>query len=352
MFPRRGDDQGPLIVGEIGVNHDGLADRALGLARLAIEAGADAVKFQFFEAERLVGTGSDLAGYQARRGETDARAMLARLELSVDELRPAVDYVREQGRVAIATVFSRELVEGVEGLGFDAYKAASPDVINRPLLERLIETGKPLLVSTGAADEHEVERAIGWIEDPARTDEIALLQCVSSYPTSDEHAALGGILALRRLYDGPVGYSDHTITVDTGALAIAAGAVVLEKHFTDDRRRPGPDHGSSLEPEAFAEYAALARRAWSMVGVEAKLIQACERDVRRVARQSIVAARDLPIGHVIAGPDLTTARPTGGIEPWRLDDLIGQTLMRAVRAGDPLLDAHFSDEPTVERRTA
>jgi N,N'-diacetyllegionaminate synthase len=341
------------IIAELGVNHDGSPGKLLQMIEAAAEAGADAVKFQFFRADLLMSRASRLAAYQAEAGESDPLEMLRRLELSAAEMAPAVKRAQELGLHAIATVFSAQLVDEAEVLGLDAYKTASPDIINRPLLERLIATGKPLIVSTGAATLDEVVRAVEWLKDAPGG--VALLQCVSAYPTTAENAAIAGMLPLMQIegFDGPVGYSDHTVEVDTGSAAARLGAAILEKHFTASRAAQGPDHAASLEPAEFRVYATLARdesmmRLWMADkaprendrrwGPAEKRVLPCEEDVRRVSRQSLVSRGALAAGQVLRESDVTVKRPGTGIEPWRLGEVIGRRLARAVEADVPLTD--------------
>lgn len=328
----------PYIIAEIGVNHDGDPARAVALTRLAASAGADAIKLQLFEASRLMSGASRLAVYQAAAGEHDPLAMLRRLELSIDDMRPCVDTAHALGMHAIVSVFSVELVDVAERLPWDAYKTASPDVIHRPLLETLARTGKPLIVSTGAATIDEIRRAADWLKP--WLSGLALLQCVSSYPTPLEHAELGGILALQRAFAPlPIGYSDHTPDTATGAAAAALGAVILEKHFTDNRNAKGPDHAASLDPAGFAEYCRLARAAAAQPpAVEAvKRVLEIEGDVRSVSRQSIVPRRPLGRGTLLAREDLTFKRPGTGLPPFELDRVLGRRILRDVAADVPLV---------------
>lgn len=329
------------VIAEVGVNHDGSADRAVELVDAAADAGADAVKFQLFKAELLMSGASRLAAYQAGAGERDPLAMLRRLELSVDDLRPAVARAGRRGVHAIVTVFSTPLVDQAESLGWDAYKTASPDVIHRPLLSRLERTGRPLVLSTGAATMDEVIRAVGWLGDA--NPRLSVLQCVSCYPVEDPDAALGGIGALRDAFPAlPIGYSDHTRRTDTGGCAAALGACLLEKHLTYDRAAAGPDHAASLDPDQFREYVRLARGgalaagAEILVGPREKRVLACERDVRAVSRQSVCSARELPPGHTVTHGDLTVKRPGSGIEPFQLESLVGRKVRRTVVADRPL----------------
>jgi N,N'-diacetyllegionaminate synthase len=223
-----------------------------------------------------------------------------------------------------------------ETLAWDAYKTASPDIINRPLLEALAATGKPLIVSTGASTLDEVTRGVGWL---ARTrDRLAVLQCVSSYPAPAE--ALGGVGAIARATGLVTGYSDHTPGTGTGASAVGVGAAILEKHLTYDTRAQGPDHAASLDGAGMTSYvAALPDRVPPIAGVGEKRVLDCERDVREVSRQSLVATRDLTKGEVITPADLTIKRPGTGIEPFRMGEVVGAAVARPVEADLPLTPA-------------
>lgn len=315
----------PYVIAELGVNHDGRPDKAIALVEAAAGAGADAVKLQLFRAEMLMSRAARLAEYQRAAGEHDPIEMLRRLELNAESMKAAAGRARELAMHAIVTVFSVPLVEAAEKIGFDAYKTASPDIVHRPLLARLAATGKPMIVSTGAATLGEVERAAAWLED---VEDLAFLQCVSAYPTPEDRAALGGIVCLAGELDRPVGYSDHTTRAETGGLAAAAGACLLEKHLTLDRAAPGPDHAASLEPADFARYVELARLAQRMLGPSVKEAQEIERDVRTVSRQSMVAARAVKKGEVIRAEDLAFKRPGGGLEPWRAGWAVGKRAAR------------------------
>lgn len=325
------------VIAEIGVNHDGDPARALSLTEDAARAGADAIKLQFFETDRLTSGAARLAAYQASAGETDPLTMLRRLELAIEDMAPVVDRAHELGIHAIVTVFSVELVEVAQSLAWDAYKTASPDIVHRPLLDRLAETGRPMIVSTGASTLDEVERAAGWLG--SARDRLAFLQCVSAYPAPA--SALDGIGAIAGATGLTVGYSDHTQSEDTGGEAVERGAAILEKHLTYDRGAAGPDHAASLEPEGLARYVGLAQqRAVSQpTGIGEKHLLDVERDVRRVSRQSIVAARAIRSGEVIGPSDVTFKRPGTGLEPWRVGELVGRCASRDVAVDAPFVEA-------------
>lgn len=347
---RISSDDPVYIIAELGVNHDGSVDRALELVDSAASAGADAVKLQVFRAELLMSRASRLAAYQRAAGETDPAEMLRRLELSHEDMLRIIDRAHARSVHAIATVFSLELAGDAARQPWDGFKTASPDIIHRPLLGALAATGRPLIVSTGASSMQEVHRSAEWLA--GASERLAFLQCVSSYPARDEDAAVGAIASLIQELKLPIGYSDHTRGTTTGALAVRCGACVLEKHLTYSRDARGPDHAASLEPQGFREYADRARGAWrdraetiqlsaadrAMMGDMAKRIQECELDVRRVSRQSIIAARRIDQGERFTREMVAYKRPGTGLEPWRTDELIGRAAARAIEADSPITE--------------
>ncbi|UCD73941.1 MAG: N-acetylneuraminate synthase family protein [Phycisphaerales bacterium] len=329
-----GPGEPPYIVAEIGVNHDGSVQKAIELVQAAKDAGADAVKLQLYETDRLLSKAAKLAAYQKESGASDPFEMLRRLEMSADDMEPIVAYAHAAGLQAVVSIFSVELVPLAEELKFDAYKTASPDIINRPLIEAMMSTRKPLLLSTGAASASEVADATEWLGGHPHI----MLHCVSAYPTPDDRAALAARIALSRINPRALGYSDHTQSLDTGALAVASGACLLERHITYDRSAPGPDHAASLDPQGFAEYVRLVHRAAKMCGHAEKRVLDVEQDVRNVSRQSLTATADLPAGHLLHSEDITIKRPGTGISPARLQSIIGRRLARRVEADMPICE--------------
>lgn len=334
-----GPGANPFIIAEIGVNHDGDMACARELVRAAKLAGADAAKFQMFDAAMLMSLDSVLAVYQRERGARDPRELLQGLQLAPERLGDLADECVKVGIVPMVTVFSLPLVARAREQAWKAFKMASPDIVNLPLLREIAALGRPMVASTGAATRDEVARASRWL---ASHENLAFLQCTSSYPTRDDRAAIGGMHEIAAITGRVVGYSDHTASIDTGAVAVAAGASILEKHLTYDREAKGPDHAASLDPRQFAAYVQLARRAARMVGAPVKELQDVERDVRRVSRQSLVAVRDLPAGHLVTPADLTVKRPGTGICASRFDEVVGRRLARAVEADRVLAEADIA----------
>lgn len=322
------------LIAEIGVNHDGDLGVARRLIESAAEVRADAVKFQFFRPDRLLSNQAELAGYQQGKAKSQ-RELLEPLALSIDQLGLLVEHAHGCGLAAVVTPFSPEDPAELAPLGLDAIKTASPDAVNVPLLEACAAVGLPLLISTGTCDLDELEPAAVLLRGhPAGG---ALLHCVSSYPTPIEQAQLGGIGAMHDRLNLPVGYSDHTPAIHTGALAVMAGAVVIEKHLTHDRSAPGPDHAASLDVESMRDYVALVRGAQQAMGLRVKEATPIERDVRRVSRQSVCVVRDLSAGHLLSAGDLTVKRPGTGLPAAELGALVGRRLARAVGANDLLM---------------
>ncbi|MDD4889596.1 MAG: N-acetylneuraminate synthase family protein [Phycisphaerae bacterium] len=310
-----------FVVAEAGVNHNGKLTTAIRLVHAAADAGADAIKFQAFSADRLVTAAAPAATYQKA---SDQRSMLAQLELSPLELAQVKAECDALGLIFLATPFSPRDVANLHGMGVSAIKISSPDVANPPLLRIAAATGLPIILSTGASTMDEVERAVDTL-DKGGCRELALLHCVSTYPTPQNACNLRTVFTLGETFRCPVGFSDHTLEPDTATFAVAAGATVLEKHFTLGRSQFGPDHFFSLEPAELTAYIAAARRAEAVLGHGRREPADSEQEVRRVARSSVVSAQRIAAGTKIERSMLTIKRPAGGIEPARLDELIGKT---------------------------
>jgi N-acetylneuraminate synthase/N,N'-diacetyllegionaminate synthase len=323
-----GPDEPLFVIAEAGVNHDGRLDRALQMIRSAADAGADAVKFQAFSAQGLVTAGAPSAGYQ--QASSDQRALLGELELSPLELAQAKAECESLGLTFLATPFGPRDVADLFAMGVAAIKIASPDVANPPLLRVAAETHLPIILSTGASTLAEVTAAADTLAD-AGCEQLVLLHCVSSYPTEPGDCNLRTIRTLADAVGAPVGFSDHTTGAETGALAVAAGACLLEKHFTLSRGGgPSPDHFFSLEPAELGDYVASARHAQRMMGHGRREPADAEADVRAVARSSVVSAVAIPAGTPIRPDMLAVKRPGGGIEPGRIDELVGRTAGRDI----------------------
>jgi N,N'-diacetyllegionaminate synthase len=314
-----------LVVAEVGVNHDGSMERALSLVDAAIQAGADAVKFQMFRADELVTAAAPTAAYQQEAcGATSQREMLTKLELAFESFAHLRDYCDRKDVLYFATPFSVADVGRLVKLSVPALKIASTDLTNPVLLQAAVDTGLPMIVSTGASSGEEIRSNISRLLASGATGRLVLLHCVSCYPTPLHAANLRAVAALGRASGVPCGFSDHTTSTQTGAWAVCAGACLLEKHLTLDRGASGPDHAMSLDPESFRIYVENVRLAETALGTGELGMSELERPVREVAGRSVVSRCDITRGTVLNAGCLDVKRPGGGIEPGRLDELLGR----------------------------
>jgi N-acetylneuraminate synthase/N,N'-diacetyllegionaminate synthase len=326
-----------FVIAELGVNHDGSRDRATELVAMAAACGADAVKLQLFRADRLMHPSATFAAYQRDRvNAPDPAEMLRKYELNDDAVADVVRATRRLNLVPLATPFSPEDVDLIDRLDLPAVKIASPDLVNPVLLGRAAQLRRPMLVSTGAATMEEVARTVGWVD--AWDVPLALLHCVSSYPAAPTNANLTWIVQLASAFGVPVGYSDHTTVTCAGAVAVAMGATVVEKHLTYDRGAAGPDHSASADPQQFSRYVKLIREAEALRGDPScgKQVLPAEADVRAVSRQSLVLRRALRRGEVVERGDLTVQRPGAGIPAAMVEQVVGRRTLSAIPAGTML----------------
>ena len=317
-----------LIIAEIGNNHEGsytLAEEKIGLAA---EAGADAVKFQTIIPEKLVSV-----------QQKERIQQLKKYQLSYDEFTKLSKKAENEGVIFLSTPFDLDSAIFLNDI-VPAYKIASGDNDFFPLIEVIAKTGKPIIMSTGLANIDEVKQSVKFIKniwDNQNIDqELALLHCVSSYPTPLENANL---LAIRELENiaGIVGYSDHTLGIDAAILSVAVGARIIEKHFTiDNNYSDFHDHKLSANPEDFKEMVEKIRLAEKTLGSGIKKPSPEELENRIKIRRSIVAKHDFPTGHKISIDDLDWVRPGDGIRPGEENKVIGKTMKRAFIAGEKI----------------
>jgi len=323
-----------FVIAEAGVNHNGDLGTALRLIDAAAEAGADAVKFQTFRADRLVTAQAPKADYQARNTGSDGsqQAMLRALELDEPMHRELMAHCARRGLLFLSTPFEESSADLLERLDLPAFKLPSGEITNLPFLAHVARKGRPIILSTGMADLGEVERALAVLRaegDPP----VALLHCVSAYPTEPRDANLRAMATLALAFQVPVGYSDHTTGLEIPLAAVALGACILEKHITLDRSLPGPDQIASLEPRDLKRLVAGVRAVESALGHGRKEPAACERNTAEVARKSLVTARPLAAGSTLGAEDLVLMRPGTGLDASFLPALAGRTLARALPAG-------------------
>lgn len=330
-----------FVIAEAGVNHNGDVARARALVDAAVAAGADAVKFQTFKAERVVSHLAPKAAYQrATTGSGESQLeMVRKLELSQAEFRQLKQHCDAKGIVFLSTPFDHPSVDFLDDLGVPAFKVPSGEITNLPLLSDIASRAKPVVLSTGMSDLDEVDRAITTLAShgcPA----LAVLHCVSNYPADPRDANLRAMATMQAEFNRPVGFSDHTTGIDIALAAVALGASVIEKHFTLDKTLPGPDHRASLDPDELHSLVVGVRRVEQALGDGIKLAKSSEADTRLVARRSLFLCEALPAGRDIDTDKLVALRPAGGIEPSQIDTLVGRRVAHDLAAGAML---HWSD---------
>jgi N,N'-diacetyllegionaminate synthase len=315
----------PYIIAEVGVNHNGDLGQALRLAEVARQAGANCVKFQAFTAEGLAVRSAPKATYQESCGSSGESQydMLCRYELTEDdfvELKQCCDKLNIDFMV---TPFSKDWVQILHELGVNTIKIGSGNLHSPLLLKATGKTGLPVVLSSGMSDIDDLEWAVNTLYDNGTRD-LAILHCVSLYPTPLAQANLRAMQTIVDSFDVPVGYSDHTEDLITGALAVMAGAAMLEKHFTLDKGADGPDHAMSLSPDELAEYIRLARQAASSLGDGRKEVLAEEEQVKAAVQMSVVAKDTIQAGSTINETMLEEKRPATGIPAEDIYDVVGQ----------------------------
>jgi len=331
-----------FLIAEAGVNHNGDLNLALQLVDAAAAAGVDAVKFQTFDATRVVSPVAPQAEYQRTNTGTQESQleMVRRLELSPEEFATVRQRCLDQGVLFLSTPFDEGSADLLEDLGVPGFKVGSGDLTNHRFLVFLAAKGRPLLVSTGMASLEEVEAAVAAIR-AAGNPPICLFHCVSNYPADPVDCNLKAMATLRERFCCPVGWSDHTLGSHVACAAVALGAELIEKHFTLDRSMPGPDHRASLEPGELRDLVRQIRDVEDALGDGLKAPRDSERNTADVARRSLHASRNIQAEHRILAGDLVVLRPGTGISAERIDDVIGRRAVRDVSAGQMLSESDF-----------
>lgn len=331
-----GDDQPTYVIAEIGVNHNGILPLAIELIDAAISAGADAVKFQKRNLDQLY---AKKYLDNANSGEKTLRYLLPilqRVELADEAYFEIVEYCQRKGITFLCSAFDLQSADFVDQLGIPAFKVASADMTNLPLLDHLIGKSKPLIISTGMSNMDEVEFSVNFLKE--RDAEFILLHCNSTYPAAFEDINLRFMDRLRK-FGAPVGYSGHERGIAVSTVASAMGACIIERHITLDRAMDGPDHAASLEPHGFKKMVRDIQQINSALGTgEEKFISRGEILNREVLGKSLLATRRIEPGENIT-PDMVTVKgPALGLSPQRYLELIGRTSSRVIEVDEPFTD--------------
>lgn len=328
-----------LIIAEAGVNHNGDLEMAKRLVAVAAAAGANFVKFQTFDAAKLVAAQAPKAAYQiaATGGDESQYEMVRKLELSRADHEVLIAECAAHGIGFFSTGFDTGSIDMLIELGLDRIKIPSGEITNLPFLRHVASCGLPVILSTGMATIAEIDAAVAVLEaGGASRAALTILHCNTEYPTPMHDVNLRAMVSLGTTFGTAVGYSDHTQGIEVAIAAVALGATVIEKHFTLDRSLPGPDHLASLEPDELAAMVAAIRNIEAALGDGIKRPSTSEAKNRPIARKSIVAARTIACGERFDAVNLTAKRPGTGISPMAWDDIVGRLASRDYATDDQI----------------
>ncbi|RXH12109.1 acetylneuraminic acid synthetase [Bradyrhizobium guangzhouense] len=343
-----GDGQPCYVIAEVGNNHNGDFDRAIALVDAAIAAGADCAKFQMRKLDEVY-RASSLSGKDDDLAVEYTLDLLRRFELTTEQQKKIADYCASKGIEYLCTPWDARSVAVLEGFGVTAYKVASADLTNLPLLAKLAATGKTLIVSTGMSTTEEIKTAAKFLDE--RKANYVLLHCQSTYPAALHNIHLRFMETLREIHP-LVGYSGHERGTAVSTAAVALGAVVIERHITLDREMEGPDHAASLEPEEFKALVTGIREVEAARGekLAERALSQGELINRENLAKSLVAARDIEPGTVISDDDIAVKSPGQGLSPLKMPALIGKTLKRRMAADDYFFQSDLDEGAAKARR--
>lgn len=338
-----GPNYPPYIIAELSANHNGSLERALKSIDEAKRCGASAVKLQTYTADTMT-IDSDRPEFSIKGGPWDGYKLYDLYkwaETPFEWHKAMFDHARKIGITVFSTPFDETAVDLLEQLGAPAYKIASFEMTDLPLVEYVAQTGKPMIMSTGMAAEEEIEEAVSTAR-AAGCKELVLLHCISSYPAPLDQANVAQLVELGRRFGAVPGLSDHTLGTTASVAAVALGASLIEKHFILSRDDGGPDSGFSLEPDELTRLCKDTLDAWSAVGKVGYVRQEVEQP-NKMFRRSIYFMRDMNAGEVVSERDIRRIRPSSGIEPKYFKTLIGKTLKVRVSKGTPTEWEQFND---------
>ena len=330
-----GPGHSPYIIAELSGNHNGEIERAFKLIDAAKNAGADAVKLQTYTADTIT-IDHDGRGFVIEGGLWNGRKLYELYQEAHTpwEWHPALfDYARKAGVACFSSPFDYSAIDMLERLDAPAYKIASFEIVDTPLIRYAAKTGKPLVISTGMAARAEIDSAVAAARQGDGS--IALLHCISGYPTPVEEANLLRIPALAQAYDCPIGLSDHTLGVEASIAAVALGAAVIEKHITLARADGGPDAAFSLEPDELTKLVKSTRAAFAALG-SAEYGRAASEEGNLAFRRSLYAVRDILTGETFTDANVRSIRPGFGLPPSRLPEILGARAAKPIARGTPL----------------
>ncbi len=332
-------DSPVFIIAEAGVNHNGSFDKALKMIDVAAKSGADAIKFQAFKTKNLVLESVQKAKYQKENTQSSDSQfqMLKKLEIDKEKMMQLFDYAKKSGLICLITPFDESSLEDLAEIDVPAYKIASTDLTNIPLLEKIAQKGKPILLSTGMSYLSEIDQALQTIE--RFNKQVVLLQCTANYPIQDKEANLKILPIYQNRYSVLTGYSDHTMGVGAAPYAVTMGAVVIEKHFTISQEDDGPDHKASLSPRELTFFVEEVRKVESYLGDGIKKPYLSELSTRASLQKCLVASQSIMIGETFSPANVIAKRTGGeGISPIYYYEIVGRAAKRNYQMNDIIIN--------------
>ena len=326
-----GDEEPVFFIAEAGVNHNGSIDLGKQLIDVAVESGADAVKFQTFKAEELNTKFAPKSTYHIETTGNDAKQswydLLKTQEISDKMHIDLIEYCNKKNIIFLSTPYGEESADLLESLNVPAYKIASTDTNNLPLLKHIANKGKPMIISTAMCTMDEVTEAYDAIRATG-INEIGILQCTGNYPSKISDSNLNIIKTYMEMFNCVIGYSDHTKEFINPIAATSIGAKIYEKHFTIDKNLPGPDHRMSLEPNGLKRTIELIRNTEYSLGQKEKVVLEDEKENRLKLRKSLVTLKPIKKNMKIEKKHISIKRPGTGISPSKLETIIGMTAIK------------------------
>lgn len=337
-----GENHPCFIIGEIGMNHDGSKEKAKELIQMAAEAGVQAVKFQTFKALDIINPTLP-ADYDKDEPVPDHFKFfyeyIAQFELRYEWHDELISFAHDKGLIFLSTPCSFEAIDFLASR-VPAFKVASMDLNHIPFLRKMGSQRKPVILSTGIGTYSEIEEAFYALKEGGAED-ICILHCVSNYPAKPEELNIRNINTLQKLFEVPVGFSDHSTGTASSIAAVALGANIIEKHITMSRKIPGPDHYFAMEPEDLRGLVAGIREAELSLGHSSRILDQKEKEKAYTYRRSILVRRDMKQGEIIKATDLEIIRPGSGIPPVQIDNVVGLELKKDICAYTPLRWEYF-----------
>mgnify|MGYP002713073184 FL=1 len=331
-----GIDHAPYIIAEMSANHNGDIERAFQTIDMAKAMGADAIKMQTYTADTIT-IDCDKEDFQIHGGLWDGYNLYGLYkwaETPFEWHKPLFEHARKTGITLFSTPFDESAVDLLEDLNAPAYKIASFEAVDLPLIRYVAQTRKPMIISTGMANQDEIQEAVD-IARAAGCEQLVLLHCISSYPAPVEESNLRTIPDLAERYGVIAGLSDHTLGTTVAVASIALGACVIEKHITLSRQDKGPDSEFSLEPDELQLLCRSAKDAWLALGEAGYALKTAEQ-ANLQYRRSIYVVRDMQAGEIISTENVRRIRPGYGLAPRYFDEVMGRRVRQAVSRGTPL----------------